>query len=111
MTTQTWPVVIIQDYEYDAQNKPLSNVEVAVTLDYDRATLAASVLSTTPNVQNKTNKVRTGADGFWSMPVTRNSDLVPTTTGYILSVRGGRSYRLVVPAGPGPFVASALATS
>lgn len=104
-TKQALATVIVFDYLYDAQGNPLANQEVVVQLAYNKATYINPVVS----VPNNPIRVLTDANGYWQANLVQNSNLNPANTTY--SVRsGGQAFDIAVPAGAGPFQASAIAT-
>lgn len=107
---QTVPTVVVQDYEYGTDGRPLANVEVTVRLAVAQGIVGAGVTGGAPvNIEPIEARVKTDSNGFWSVPnIVRNSDITPGGTYYTVKVGLIRQYQIQVPAGAGPFTASAI---
>lgn len=107
---QNVPTVVVQDYEYGTDGRPLANVEVTVRLAVQQGLVSAGVTGGAPvNIEPIESRVKTDANGFWSIPnIVRNSDITPGGTYYTVKVGLIRQYQIQVPAGAGPFTASAI---
>ena len=78
-TLQVLNTVYLFDYEYDAQGNALPNERIVITLV---APAVGTGTNPVTDVQNRPIRVLTDANGYWSAPILRASDLNPANTYY-----------------------------
>lgn len=108
-TKQSVPTVVVQDYEYGTDGQPLANQEVTIRLAVTLGLVSAAVTGgAAVNLEPIEMRTKTDQNGFWSLSnIVRNSDITPGGTYYTVKVGLVRQYQIQLPAGAGPFVASA----
>lgn len=98
MPAQSFSTAVLQDQLNDPANNALANLTVTVTP-------TATVTSTSQPVQvtAKAQVVYTDTTGLWKVTIPQSFS---GAAEYIVSYQGLQSFRVSIPAGAGPFIAS-----